>query len=64
MATIDMCRGEMCPVRDQCQRHRQWEKTARGGKVRPKCISKCPDGKWFTRDERTAQRVAIHDNSC
>lgn len=54
----------MCPVRDQCQRHRQWKKTARGGEVRPKCISKCPGGKWFTRDEKSVRRVAIHDNSC
>lgn len=57
MATSNICRGEQCPVKQQCLRHRQWVKTVQGGETRPKCIAKCPDGKWFERDERTTQRV-------
>lgn len=57
MATTNICRGEQCPVKGQCQRHKQWVKTVQGGDTRPKCIAKCPEGKWFIRDERTTQRV-------
>lgn len=52
MATANMCRGEQCPVRKQCSRFALWMKTVCGGERHPHCISKCPDGKWFTRNER------------
>jgi len=55
MATNRICRGEQCPVKQQCLR--QWVRTVQGGETRPKCIAKCPEGKWFERDERTTQRV-------
>lgn len=50
MATSNICRGEQCPVKQQCQRHRLWIKTVQGGETHPKCIAKCPEGKWFERD--------------
>lgn len=59
MATTDICRGEQCPVRGQCLRHRQWARTVQGGETRPKCIAKCPDGKWFTRDEKATRRARV-----
>lgn len=59
MATTNICRGEQCHVKGQCQRHKQWIKTVQGGDTRPKCIAKCPEGKWFIRDERSTQRVRI-----
>ena len=59
MATTNICRGEQCPVRNQCLRHRQWTRTVQGGETRPKCIAKCPAGKWFVRDEKSVQRVGI-----
>lgn len=59
MATSNICRGEQCPVKQQCQRHKLWRKTVQGGETRPKCIAKCPEGKWFIRDDRSAQRVRI-----
>ncbi len=61
MATSNICRGEQCPVKMQCLRHKQWIKTVQGGETRPKCIAKCPDGKWFTRDEKSVRRVTVRD---
>ena len=52
MATSNLCKGDQCPVKKQCHRFRLWAQAVCDGDLHPHCISKCPDGKWFTRDER------------
>ncbi len=52
MAKNDLCRGDQCPVKRQCRRFMQWMQAVCDGDVHPHCISKCPSGKWFVRDER------------
>lgn len=52
MATNRMCRGEQCPVKKQCVRFSLWMQEVCNGNIHPHCISKCPDGKWFIRDEK------------
>lgn len=57
MAKNDICRGEQCPVKEQCHRFMQWMQAVCDGDVHPNCISKCPSGKWFVRDDKS-----IHPN--
>lgn len=60
MATTNLCRGEQCPVKRQCLRFTRWIKEVLGGNVHPKCISKCPNGKWFERDGENAHPQHSH----
>ena len=58
MATSNLCRGEQCPVRNMCKRYSMWKEAVKDGNTWPHCLAKCPEGKWFTRDERYARAVS------
>ena len=53
MATDKLCRGEQCPFKKQCILFKRWLQAICDGNVHAKCVSKCPDGKWFVRDDKS-----------